>query len=95
MNKGPKRAYHLAKTSACILSEQCIYSFQCSSYCTDKHVSPVCSIYNEVVACLFRLGLVLNSGRSVAVRTCQQVFLVHAPNELDSKEKVWTRILKV
>ncbi|KAG0609805.1 hypothetical protein M758_7G015300 [Ceratodon purpureus] len=49
------------------------------------------SIYNEVVACLFRLGSMINSGRSVAVQTCQQIFLVHDRNALESKQKVEAR----
>lgn len=57
---------------------------------TDICLFPVCSIYNEVVACLIRLGSMINSGRSVAVQTCQQIFLVHDPNALESKQKVST-----
>ncbi|XP_024385216.1 uncharacterized protein [Physcomitrium patens] len=46
------------------------------------------SIYNEVVACVFRLGYMINSGRSVAVRTCQHMFPVQHSNALESKQKV-------
>jgi hypothetical protein len=62
---------------------------------TDVHFFPVCSIYNEVVACLFRLGSMINSGRSVAVQTCQQIFLLHDPNALESKQKVWTGLFNI
>ena len=62
---------------------------------TDVHFFPVCSIYNEVVACLFRLGSIINSGRSVAVQTCQQIFLLHDPNALESKQKVWTGLFNI
>ena len=61
----------------------------------DIHLFPVCSIYNEVVACLFRLGSMINSGRSVAVQTCQQIFLVHDPNALESKQKVWAGLFNI
>ena len=62
---------------------------------TDVHLFPVCSIYNEVVACLFRLGSMINSGRSVAVQTCQQIFLVHDRNALESKQKVWACLYNI
>ncbi|CAK9205630.1 unnamed protein product [Sphagnum jensenii] len=34
------------------------------------------SIYNHVVACLFRLTTILNSGQTAAVTACKQLFLV-------------------
>jgi hypothetical protein len=34
------------------------------------------SIYNHMVACLFRLTAILNSGRTAAVTGCKQLFLV-------------------
>lgn len=59
------------------------------SLVTNKSLFAICSIYNEVVACVFRLGYMINSGRSVAVRTCQHMFPVQHSNALESKQKVW------
>ncbi|XP_024401137.1 uncharacterized protein [Physcomitrium patens] len=46
------------------------------------------SIYNEAVACLFRLNLMIKYGQSVALRVWQQMIFLHAPSPLESKVKV-------